>query len=106
MIRYQRCEGCGHVFYFARDFCPACGNAAVPGMTAAGGGTIAAVTLVHRAPTKAWQAHAPYLLCLVEMDEGFRVMGHGEPSLAIGDRVSAAMVRLDGIDQVVPFFTR
>lgn len=95
-IRYQRCEDCLHAFYFPRAFCPACGRSRVPSVASEGHGTVAAVTLVERAPTAAWREHLPYLLCLVDMDEGFRVMAHGEGPLKIGDRASARCVTIDG----------
>ena len=38
-----------------------------------GRGTIATFTVVHRAPTPAYQAEAPYALAYVELDEGPRM---------------------------------
>lgn len=63
-----------------------------------------AQSLVHRAPSEALRALAPYLIVMIDMDEGFRVMGHGDPSLEIGDRVSARFVAFDG--NVVPRFEK
>jgi len=94
-IHFQRCEDCSHPFYFPRAFCPACGGVRVPVRSASGAGTAVAVTMVMRAPTTAWKAHLPYLLCLVEMDEGFRMMGQAEKATAIGDRVEAGTIEID-----------
>ena len=54
---------------------------------ASGTGTVHARTLVTRAPTEELRAHAPYLIVLVDAEEGFRLMAHGDKDLQIGDRV-------------------
>jgi uncharacterized OB-fold protein len=104
-IAYQRCGGCGAVWYFHRGFCPACGQGEPQSQRASGNGTVHALTLVHRAPTEALRPHAPYLIVLVDADEGFRLMAHGDPGLAIGDRVHARFVAF-GDERIVPCFER
>ncbi|HEY0525752.1 MAG TPA: OB-fold domain-containing protein [Stellaceae bacterium] len=111
-ILYRRCTACGHVWYFARRFCPACGAGedAVSALRSAGRGTIYARTLVTRAPSPELRALAPYLVVLVDLDEGVRIMAHGDPDLAIGDRAAARVVRFGGDGQggggALPHFTR
>jgi len=101
-IAYQSCDGCRARWYFRRDFCPRCGARDVALGRAAGAGTVYATTLVARAPTEALRPHAPYLVVLVDADEGFRMMAHGDPHLRIGDRVRARFVRL--ADRLIPYF--
>jgi len=101
-LAYQACGSCGARWYFRRDFCPRCGGLDVPRRAAAGTGTVYATTLVTRAPTEALRPHAPYLVVLVDADEGFRLMAHGDPALSIGDRVRARFVRLAGA--LIPYF--
>lgn len=103
-IVHQRCGGCGHVWAFRREFCPACGASAPPPAACAGSGTLHALTVVHRAPSEALRAHVPYTICLVDMDEGVRVMGHAEPGLAIGDRVQVRFHTFG--DALAPLFRR
>src|SRR5690606_17521123 len=81
------CASCGHAWYFRRAFCPECGANDPRDMPSAGLGIVHADTLVHRAPTDEFRALAPYRIVLVDLEEGFRMMGHGDPNLAIGDRV-------------------
>jgi uncharacterized OB-fold protein len=38
----------------------------------------------------------PYTLVLVDLDEGARLMGHADPGVAIGARVSAGFFEHDG----------
>jgi uncharacterized OB-fold protein len=45
------------------------------------------VTEVGRAPTETFKPLAPYNLAIVEFAEGFRLMGHAQAGLQIGDCV-------------------
>lgn len=103
-LRYQRCGGCGHTWYFRRDFCPACGQGEPATLEALGAGTLYASTLVHRAPSDEFRALAPYSIVLVDMREGFRVMGHGDPALALDAPVRCEMRHIAGRD--LPFFVK
>ena len=103
-IAYQRCDGCEHVWYFRRDFCPNCGATDQNMRRASGTGRVYALSLVHRAPSQALRELAPYLVVMIDMDEGFRLMAHGDPSLAIGDHVIARFVEFGG--KVLPHFER
>jgi uncharacterized OB-fold protein len=101
-IAYQRCGGCNAVWYFRREFCPHCGRPEPATLQASGQGTVYAQTLVHRAPSEALRVRAPYLIALVDMEEGFRVMGQGDARLAIGDRVQARFETFG--ETLVPYF--
>jgi len=96
VLRYQRCAGCGAAQTGQRFACTACGGVQLAWCDAAGTGTVFSASVVHRAPTDAWRALAPYTLVLVDLDEGPRVMAHGAPGLAIGMRVAAQPVVLAG----------
>lgn len=103
-IAYQRCAGCGHVWYFRRGFCPACGGERHERLPASGRGVVHAVTVVTRAPSDALRPYAPYAIALVDADEGFRLMAHVAPGIAIGDRVQVGFHRFG--EHLVPLFTR
>ena len=103
-ILYRRCRACGAVRYFARDFCPSCGGGDLAVEESAGRGTVYAATEVTRAPTPELRPLAPYTILLVDLDEGFRMMAHGEPELAIGERVEAEFAPFAG--RLVPRFRR
>ena len=49
-IAYQRCSGCGRVWYFRRSFCPRCGAERVEEHHASGRGVVHAATMVHGRP--------------------------------------------------------
>ena len=102
-LRYQRCPACGTAQLHARPFCARCG--AAPGWTVSGGvGTVYAVTRVTRAPTPDFAKRVPYDILLVDLDEGFRMMAHGAPGLAIGERVRIGFDRAG--ERVLPRFER
>ena len=103
-IAFQSCGACRHVWYFRRTFCPACGSNEVATKTASGSGTVFAVTIVTRAATPEARAHVPYAVVLVDADEGFRMMGHGERDLKIGDKVKARFEMFTG--RIVPYFAK
>lgn len=103
-IAYQACPACDAVWYFHRTFCPRCGHAPPRHRQASGAGTVHALTVVTRAPSEELRAYAPYAIALVDTDEGFRVMAHAQPDLAIGERVSCRFVTL--ASHIVPRFER
>lgn len=103
-LLHQRCPACAHVWYFFRQFCPACGDDSPEPTQANANGVVCATTLVHRAPDERFKALVPYRLVLVDMQDGMRVMGHAQASLQIGDQVRCEIHTLAG--QPLPFFTR
>lgn len=103
-IAYQRCATCGRVQYFRRSFCSGCGAPDPVDMRAKGEGVVYATTLVVRAATPEARAHVPYAIVLVDTDEGFRMMAHGDSNLVIGDRVTARYAEFTG--HLVPYFER
>lgn len=103
VLRYQACTACQQRWYFARPFCPRCGHALPESHVASGRGTVYALTAVTRAPGDAWQSLAPYTIVLVDAEEGFRLMGHGDAGLAIGDPVAGRFIT-NG-DRVLPYFS-
>ncbi|MGO4711295.1 Zn-ribbon domain-containing OB-fold protein [Bradyrhizobium sp. 2TAF24] len=103
-IAYQNCPSCAAVWHFRRGFCPACGSQPPRTHRAAGHGVLYAITEVRRAATPEAKAHVPYAIVLVDMADGFRMMAHGDPGLAIGDAVSARFVSFTG--RIVPHFSK
>ena len=103
-ITFQTCNVCGHIQYFARTFCAACGAADPATRTASGEGVVYATSLVHRAATPETRAEVPYMIVLVDAAEGFRMIAHGDKSLIIGDRVLATTRDFAG--RRIPYFER
>jgi uncharacterized OB-fold protein len=77
-LHFQRCGGCGALLAYPRVLCPACGSRDLRWERSAGRGRVYSATTVHGREG----AHG---LCLVDLDEGVRVMAAGAPE--IGTRV-------------------
>ena len=103
-LDYQRCPSCGAVWYFARAFCPCCGNAEPQTLTSAGHGVVQAITTVTRAPSPELRALAPYRIALVDLDEGFRAMTHAADDVGIGDAVTTRFVPFAA--HIIPYCER
>ena len=103
-IEYQLCAVCGAKQYFHRSFCSACGGPDLIQKRASGHGVVYATTVVCRAATPETRAHVPYAIVLVDAQEGFRMMAHGDSALAIGDAVTARYEQFAG--RLVPYFER
>lgn len=88
-ILYNSCGACRHVWYFRRVFCPSCGAVEPQTHQASGRGVVYSTTVVLRAATPETKSYAPYSILLVDMDDGFRMMAHGDSGLVIGDKVAA-----------------
>ncbi len=101
-IVFETCDACRKRWYFTRSRCPTCGGS-VTRSPSRGEGTLCAVTTVSRPPAPELRAYAPYRIALVEIDEGFRMMGHADDGLAVGDRVRSGYRRLGSV--LVPFFS-
>ena len=95
-LRYQLCGTCAATQYHARPFCARCGGTDLEWRAAAGTGRVYALTRVERAPSEEFRALAPYVILLVDMDEGFRSMAYGAPGLAIGTRVRVDFIERGG----------
>jgi uncharacterized protein len=87
-----RCGHCGLTFWYPRGFCPECGSAEVHGIGSAGTGQVYSFTVTRHGPGL-YRGQGPYVLALVELDEGVRVMtnvvGCPPESVHIGQRVHA-----------------
>ena len=85
-------------------FCASCGATGLAEKRASGKGTVYATSIVMRAATPETRAHVPYNIVLVDTEEGFRMMAHGDSDLKIGDAVRVTWRRFT--DRLVPYFTR
>ncbi len=90
-LRYQRCDDCGATIFYPRSLCPECFSSRISWKVSAGEATVYAVTVVHRPPDPRLASEAPYVLGLVDVDEGFRMLTRivdADPAeVAIGQRV-------------------
>jgi uncharacterized protein len=74
--RLQRCDQCGKFRFIPSEICSQCGSEDATWTEISGHGTVYTFTVVHRAPTPAYQVDTPYVIAHVEMDEGPRMISN------------------------------
>jgi uncharacterized OB-fold protein len=70
----QRCRGCGTFRFYPRALCPECLAAETEWVEVTGQGTVYAFTVCYRPAVEAFAAMTPYIVALVDLDEGVRVL--------------------------------
>jgi uncharacterized OB-fold protein len=105
----QRCDRCGHVQHYPRNICVKCWSHELQWVVAAGTGTIWTFTVVNVPGHPAWSAEVPYVLALVELDEGPRLMtniiGCDPNDVQVGQRVVLTPSRPSGSNQTLMQFS-
>jgi uncharacterized OB-fold protein len=100
-LRYQRCDGCGHVQRIPRSLCEQCHGRQLNWLNSQRTGTVLTFTTVYRAPLPVFKESVPYVIVMVDMDEGFRVMANAMPEcragLEIGARVRIGFQEVHGM---------
>ena len=71
----QRCRDCQKAIFYPRSVCPHCMSDRIDWIDASGRGTIYSYVVVHRAPP-AFADLAPYIVALIDLDEGVRLMSN------------------------------
>ena len=93
-LRLQRCRDCDKHIFYPRAICPFCLSERLEWVTASGKGKVYSYTVVRRAMHPAFQEDVPYVLAIVELDEGPRlttnVVGVEPEEVRVDMRVRAA----------------
>ncbi len=75
-LMMPKCDDCGHVFFYPRIACPSCHSRNVGWMQASGKGKLFSFEIAHRSLNPAFKIEAPYILAMVELEEGPRMMSN------------------------------
>lgn len=105
----RQCKSCGAKHFMPRHACPECLSDQLEWIESKGLGKVHSYSVVYRAPTPAFAADSPYVVALIDLDEGPRmftnIVGDNAISVTIGDRVKVAYeARGDGA--MIPQFSR
>jgi uncharacterized OB-fold protein len=73
-LALQWCAACQAPIFYPRALCPRCFGADLEWRPASGRGSLYSFTIVHRAPSPALQGAVPYVVALVDLEEGVRLM--------------------------------
>jgi uncharacterized protein len=101
-LAYQYSPSAGQAVFYPRLIAPVTGAADLEWRVSKGLGTVHATTVVHP------QQGAPYNVCLIDVDEGFRLMSRVEDipptNVKIGMRVRFRVHTPEGDDDPCPLF--
>ena len=105
----KACPACRKPHFPPRHLCPACWTPATEWINSSGNGCVYSFTIMRRAPLPEFATRAPYVVALIDLDEGPRMMANivGEDALGvrIGERVRVCFeTRKDGF--AIPQFVR
>ena len=69
-FRIQRCASCEAAVFYPRTNCPQCGSLELGWEAASGRGTVYTYTVARRPTHPAFATRAPYVIAIVELEEG------------------------------------
>lgn len=72
------CKSCGRFHFYPRPVCPECWSDDLDWRPVGGRGTVWSYTVVRFAhgANEGWKTRVPYVVALVELEEGVRMMGN------------------------------
>ena len=107
VLRLPRCTACARLFWYPRTHCPHCGSDAIEWVATGGRGHVHTFTVVRQSPDPFFAARVPFVVAMIELDEGPRVMANvvdcAAEAVRIGMPVTVLFERLDE-DIHVPLF--
>jgi uncharacterized OB-fold protein len=104
-LTYQVCRACGQVVFHPRRHCTCCTSGDLEWRDSAGAGTVYTFTVIRQHGHPFFRARIPYLVGLIDLDEGFRMLAEiaADPeTLQVNQRVTVTWE--DHADLSVPIF--
>lgn len=75
-LMLRTCNSCGLLMYYPRVLCTSCMSTDLGWTKSSGKGTVYAFSIVHRAPNEAFKSDVPYIIAIIELDEGPRMLSN------------------------------
>lgn len=105
-LRIQRCKTCAKAVFYPRALCPHCHSDQLSWIVAKGLGTIYSYTVVHQA-FGPFAADVPFVIVLIELEEGARMMSRlleaSRERVTIGAAVQVVFEKVEE-DLTLPYF--
>ena len=73
-LYFQRCRDCGTKRFYPRAVCPTCLSSATEWVRASGRGSVYSFSVTHQNQAPGFREELPYVLAIVELEEGVRLM--------------------------------
>jgi uncharacterized OB-fold protein len=106
-LRIQRCKSCMKAVFYPRAICPHCHSDRLEWIVASGRGTIYTYTVAHQA-FGVFAADVPFVVALVELEEGVRMMSRiidaPRERVTIGAAVQVTFAGGGGEELTLPYF--
>ena len=74
----KECGSCGRMFFYPRSHCPSCWSTDTTWREASGRGTVYTFTVVYQNDLPPFRDRVPYVVAIVELDEGVRMTSNIE----------------------------
>lgn len=95
-----RCDACGELVWYPRLVCPTCGSHSVSPTEVSGRGTVYSWSVVRRGGPGPFRDSGPYVLAMIELDEGPRLLSNvvecHPDEVEVGMRVEVVFEPVDG----------
>ncbi|MBP8309851.1 MAG: Zn-ribbon domain-containing OB-fold protein [Burkholderiaceae bacterium] len=106
-LRLQKCSDCSHHFLYPRIRCPQCGSANTAWVKASGKAKLYSYVINHF-PAPGWEGEVPYVIAMVQLAEGPRMMSSlvgipADPAKLVLDMPLQVMFEARG-DMMLPVF--
>ncbi|WP_338470975.1 OB-fold domain-containing protein [Niallia sp. XMNu-256] len=102
----QKCKDCNEWIFYPRNICPHCWSNQLEWLPASGKATLKTWSIVHRPGHPGWQSVAPYVLGVIELEEGPTMLTHllvdSHEELKIGLPLQISYTKIN--DVWLPFF--
>ncbi len=104
-LTYQVCRACGQIVFHPRRHCTGCLLGDLEWRESAGQGTVYTFTVIRQNGQPFFRARIPYVVGLVDLDEGFRMLAEiaaGPGAVHVNQRVTVIWEDHSGLS--VPLF--
>ena len=106
-LRVQRCDACGELRFPPQVLCRACLGERYQWVDTSGRGTVHSLTVLHSPAGPAFAADVPYVVAVIELDEGplllSNVVGCAPDEVTIGAPVEVDFVDVTDEITLYPF---
>jgi hypothetical protein len=109
VLRLQRCNSCDHIRFPLDWICARCLSSEFEWARLSGRGTVQTFIRFHHAYDPSWEDRVPYVVALIELEEGpvmiSNVVGEGALDVRVDDPVEV-VYELKNADATLPQFRR
>jgi uncharacterized OB-fold protein len=74
VLKLQQCAACGAFRYYPRPICPECMSLEFRWERVSGRGRVYTYTVIHRAPHPGFREDVPFVMAVVKLEEGPRML--------------------------------